>query len=109
MAKLRTLRQGGFLYLTLNDARTRNALSPEMVEELTAAVDAGAPGANAPTKALLQDCAEAELGPILDRAARLFARQMRGEGAEGVAAFRDKRDASWVEKIDAVPGLDTEN
>src|ERR1039458_3313022 len=42
MAKLRTLRQGGFLYLTLDDAATRNALSPEMVQELRAAVEAAA-------------------------------------------------------------------
>ena len=42
MAKLRTLRQGGFLFLTLDDAATRNALSPEMVEELQAAVEAAA-------------------------------------------------------------------
>ena len=59
MAKLRTLRQGGFLYLILDDARTRNALSPEMMAELTAALD--------------------------------------------VAAFRDKRDASWVEKVERLP------
>ena len=62
-----------------------------------------APGANAATKALFQDCADVELGPILDRAARAFARQMRGEGSEGVAAFRDKRDAAWVEKIEQLP------
>lgn len=62
-----------------------------------------APGANAATKALFQDCADLELGPILDRAARSFARQMRGEGAEGVAAFRDKRDAAWVEKLEQLP------
>jgi isohexenylglutaconyl-CoA hydratase len=62
-----------------------------------------APGANAATKALLQECADVEFGPILDRAARSFARQMRTEGAEGVAAFRDKRDAAWVEKIEQVP------
>ena len=62
-----------------------------------------APGANAATKALLQRCAEPDYGPILDDAARAFARQMRGEGAEGVAAFRDKRDAGWVEKIDSLP------
>lgn len=62
-----------------------------------------APGANAATKALLQECAQVELGPILDRAAQAFARQMRGEGAEGVAAFRDKRDAAWVEKIEQLP------
>ena len=62
-----------------------------------------APGANAATKALLQKCAEVELGPILDRAAQAFARQMRSEGAEGVAAFRDKRDAAWAEKIEQLP------
>jgi len=66
-----------------------------------------APGANAATKALLQECAEVELAPILDRAARSFARQMRSEGAEGVAAFRDKRDAAWVEKLERLPGDQT--
>jgi isohexenylglutaconyl-CoA hydratase len=62
-----------------------------------------APGANAATKALLQECAKVDLAPVLDRAARSFARQMRGEGAEGVAAFREKRDAAWVEKIEQLP------
>jgi isohexenylglutaconyl-CoA hydratase len=62
-----------------------------------------APDANAATKALLQECAEVKLGPILDRAAQAFARQMRSEGAEGVAAFRDKRDAAWVEKVEGLP------
>jgi len=62
-----------------------------------------APGANAATKALLARCAELDLGPILDDAARSFARQMRSEGAEGVAAFREKRDAAWVEKIERLP------
>lgn len=64
-----------------------------------------APGANAATKALLQECAEVDMAPILDRAAQAFARQMRGEGAEGVAAFRDKRDAAWVETIDSLPKI----
>jgi isohexenylglutaconyl-CoA hydratase len=63
-----------------------------------------APGANAATKALLQECAEVDLAPILDSAAQAFARQMRSEGAEGVAAFRDKRDAAWVEKLERLPG-----
>ena len=62
-----------------------------------------APGANAATKALLRECAEVDLASILDRAARSFACQMRGEGAEGVAAFRDKRDAAWAENIEQVP------
>ena len=42
MSKLRKFRQGGFLYLTLDDAPTRNALSPEMVDELRAALEAAA-------------------------------------------------------------------
>ncbi len=42
MSKVRTLRQGGFLFLTLDDAPTRNALSPEMVEELRVAIIAAA-------------------------------------------------------------------
>ena len=66
-----------------------------------------APGANAATKALLQRCADVDLGPILDDAARSFARQMRSEGAEGVAAFRDKRDAAWVERVERLPGSET--
>lgn len=66
-----------------------------------------APGANAATKALLQECAEVELAPILDRAARSFARQLRSEGVEGVAAFRDKRAAAWVEKVEHLPGGET--
>jgi len=62
-----------------------------------------APGANAETKALLRRCAEQDFAAILDGAAQAFARQMRGEGAEGVAAFRDKRDAAWAEKIERLP------
>lgn len=63
-----------------------------------------APRANAETKALLRRCAEQDFGTLLDDAAQAFARQMRGEGAEGVAAFRDKRAAAWVEKIERLPG-----
>jgi len=62
-----------------------------------------APGANAETKTLFQRCAGMDFAPILDAAAQAFARQMRREGAEGVAAFRDKRDAAWVEIIERLP------
>ena len=55
---LRSLNQGGFLFLIMDDAPTRNALGQEMVEELQAAV----------------------------------------------AAFRDKRDPAWVERIERLPG-----
>ena len=37
----------------------------------------------------------------------VLARQMRSDGAEGVAAFRDKRDAAWVEKLERLPGSAT--
>ena len=62
-----------------------------------------APGANAATKSLIAQCGALPLAQVLDNASQMFARQMRGEGAEGVAAFRDKRDAAWVEKIERLP------
>jgi len=62
-----------------------------------------APGANAATKSLIAQCGALPLGQVLDNASEMFARQMRGEGGEGVAAFRDKRDAAWVEKIEQLP------
>ena len=42
MSKVRTLRQGGFLFRTLDDAPVRNALGPEMMDELRAAFEAAA-------------------------------------------------------------------
>lgn len=62
-----------------------------------------APGANAATKSLIAQCGALPLAQVLDNASEMFARQMRGEGGEGVAAFRDKRDAAWVEKIEQLP------
>lgn len=62
-----------------------------------------APGANAATKALIAQCAALPLEQVLDHASEVFARQMRGEGGEGLAAFRDKRDAAWVETIERLP------
>jgi len=62
-----------------------------------------APGANAATKSLIAQCATLPLAQVLDNASEMFARQMRGEGREGIAAFRDKRDAAWVEKLAQLP------
>jgi isohexenylglutaconyl-CoA hydratase len=62
-----------------------------------------APGANAATKNLIAQCAALPLAQVLDNASEMFARQMRAEGGEGVAAFRDKRDAAWVEKPERLP------
>lgn len=58
-----------------------------------------APGANAETKSIMVRSTYENLTPVLDDAADAFARQLRGpEGQEGVAAFLEKRAASWVEK-----------
>ena len=60
-----------------------------------------APGANRALKPLLRRCGHEEQGALLDDAARLFAACMRDEGAEGIAAFRDKRPAAWRQTFDA--------
>jgi len=60
-----------------------------------------APGANAATKRLLLASPVTPLPQLLDQAAEAFAAAMRGaEGKEGVAAFLEKRKASWVAQGD---------
>lgn len=60
-----------------------------------------APAANAATKEILFAAQRDPLPEVLDMAALHFAACMRGaEGREGVAAFLEKRPASWVEKVD---------
>lgn len=62
------------------------------------------PHANRTFKTLVGRCGQEPLSsvsPLLDEASRLFAQCMRREGAEGLAAFREKRDASWVARFDA--------
>ncbi|MCY1223927.1 Enoyl-CoA-hydratase [compost metagenome] len=59
------------------------------------------PNANRVFKALVGRCGHEPLGPLLDQASRQFAQCMRREGAEGVAAFREKRDAAWTVRFDA--------
>lgn len=60
-----------------------------------------APGANRALKPLLRRCGRDEDGALLDDAARLFAACMRREGAEGIAAFREKRPAAWRHEFTA--------
>jgi isohexenylglutaconyl-CoA hydratase len=56
--------------------------------------------ANAATKEVLLATQEQPVRKVLDRASELFALQMRGpEGREGIAAFLEKRSASWVDKL----------
>ncbi|CAG9167677.1 putative enoyl-CoA hydratase [Cupriavidus laharis] len=59
------------------------------------------PQANRVFKTLVGRCGQEPVVPLLDEASRLFAQCMRREGAEGVAAFREKRDAGWVARFDA--------
>ncbi|CAG2157187.1 putative enoyl-CoA hydratase [Cupriavidus yeoncheonensis] len=59
------------------------------------------PQANRVFKTLVGRCGQEPVAPLLDEASRLFAQCMRREGAEGVAAFREKRDVSWVARFDA--------
>ncbi|MEL7059048.1 MAG: enoyl-CoA hydratase/isomerase family protein [Acidobacteriota bacterium] len=55
-----------------------------------------APRAVAATKDLLRQVPLRPLDPLLDDAARLFARALRGdEASEGLAAFADRRPPSW--------------
>ncbi len=70
------------------------------------------PQANRALKPLLRRCGLQDDGALLDDAARAFAACMRTEGAEGIAAFREKRDAAWrrafsadeIRQLQAVPG-----
>lgn len=69
----------------------------ERVSEVLEQVRQCAPGANAATKALLLASESEPLGPLLDRAAGLFATAAMGaEGSEGTLAFVRKRSPSWA-------------
>lgn len=60
-----------------------------------------APHANRAFKPLVARTGQVAQGALLDEASHLFAQCMRSEGAEGIQAFRDKRDAAWVVRFDA--------
>ncbi|MGO4328645.1 enoyl-CoA hydratase/isomerase family protein [Cupriavidus sp. 2TAF22] len=59
------------------------------------------PQANRAFKPLVARTAQLPQGELLDEASKLFAQCMRSEGAEGIQAFREKRDAAWVVRFDA--------
>lgn len=64
-------------------------------------IAACAPGANRALKPLLRRCGQEDNGTLLDEAARLFSACMRAEGAEGMAALRARRPASWLRAFSA--------
>ena len=57
--------------------------------------------ANRQFKALVARCGPTPVDSLLDDASHQFAQCMRTEGAEGIAAFREKRDTRWVTRFDA--------
>lgn len=70
----------------------------ERLNEVLDQVRRCAPGANAATKALLLASESEPLGPLLDRAAGLFASAVvSAEGSEGTLAFVQKRPPSWAQ------------
>ena len=57
-----------------------------------------APNANAVTKELMLKVGQLELDPLLDYAAKRFSEAVRSpEGAEGTAAFIEKRLPKWAQ------------
>jgi len=59
------------------------------------------PHANLQFKALVARCGQEPVAELLDDASHVFAACMRAEGAEGIAAFREKRDPRWAVRFDA--------
>ena len=73
----------------------------ELLARWLTRISACAPHANRALKPLLQRCGHEDEGALLDDAARQFAACMRDEGAEGIAAFREKRAAAWRREFSA--------
>jgi isohexenylglutaconyl-CoA hydratase len=67
----------------------------ELLARWLSNIGACAPQANRMLKPLLRRCGQEDRDALLDDAARQFAACMRGEGTEGIAAFREKRAAAW--------------
>ena len=71
--------------------------SDATVSSYTAALVRGAPGALAGAKGLLRRLPAITLGDEIDELSALSVTYFgSAEGIEGIAAFREKRNASWV-------------
>ena len=76
---------------------TEEALAATLAD-LRKSIGRCAPGANAETKRLIQNCRDGATPAYVEEAARSFAACLRGpEGREGVASFIEKRKPYWVE------------
>lgn len=70
----------------------------QLLEDTLKQVIRCAPNANAVTKELMLKVGQTELDPLLDYAAKRFSEAVRGpEGAEGTAAFIEKRLPKWAQ------------
>ncbi|MCW2580739.1 MAG: Enoyl-CoA hydratase/carnithine racemase [Blastococcus sp.] len=83
---------GGLVDLVVPDADVDGEVRAQLVS-----LAAGAPAALAETKRLLRAGSALHFDDLLDLSARFFA---SAEGQEGIAAFREKRPATWVSARD---------
>lgn len=82
----------GLVHFACADAEALEAQLRSVLQQ----IDRCAPGATAEAKRLIRAVGTTDDDRLLDEAARTFARAYRGdEGAEGTAAFREKRPPAW--------------
>jgi len=87
-------RQLGIVHEVFRDEASLAALLGDTLKQIIRC----APNANAVTKELMLKVGEMELDPLLDYAARRFSEAVRSpEGAEGTAAFIEKRLPKWAQ------------
>ncbi|MBO9648967.1 MAG: enoyl-CoA hydratase/isomerase family protein [Variovorax sp.] len=85
----------------VDELASDSAALDEHLAQWLSRIGACAPHANRALKPLLQRCGHENEGALLDDASRLFAICMRDEGAEGIAAFREKRASAWRREFTA--------
>jgi isohexenylglutaconyl-CoA hydratase len=87
-------RRLGIVHEVFADAAQLDALLGDTLKQVLRC----APDANAATKDIMLKVGSTELDPLLDYAARRFAEAVRSaEGAEGTAAFIEKRLPKWAQ------------
>lgn len=85
----------------VDELATDGAALDELLARWLSRIGTCGPLANRVLKPLLQRCGRESDESLLDDAARQFASCMRSEGAEGIAAFREKRAATWRREFSA--------
>jgi isohexenylglutaconyl-CoA hydratase len=70
----------------------------ERLDAILTDIQACAPAALAATKALLNGLPKFDITAFSHAAAEVFAEAVLGEGAEGIAAFKEKRSPAWAKQ-----------